>query len=537
MANGRIKQLSHDKFDELEAYWKERVAPNSIKFIPASGAATRMFQSLNVVFSAGHEKISDIKGQPDFLAFWKDIRSFPFFGELKVVLHSHGLSIDEELAAGNIRNVLRYLLTDDGMGYATKPKLFLTFHFDDGKPRLAMEEHIKEAIWLTGGKVHFTVSPAFVTQAKQLAEHLISEYARHGINISIDFSIQDPSTDAVAVIPETGELYRTQSGDIFFRQSGHGALSLNLNSMDTPYVLIQNVDNLPGGDLEILKWKRAFLGYFARLEENIFEWVRRLSGEVLAKADIKTAYNFVVDFLKRPIDGTAYERSADKQRILLEAINRPLVLAAMVPNAGEPGGGPFAVIDPKTGLSSNQIVECAQQNWSDPVQSEVVKKATHFNPVFLVVGMQNAFGEKFDLSQYARRDDGYVFYAEKFGPDGKKFASFDTGLWNGEIADAMIVFVEMPIETFGPAKTVLDLSPNIRPFRTNPYPEIINMPFLEVLNAANNPVQETVLAVEVNTATASAAISKTLDVRVRSGIEKLAEINATLEGIIKRAEK
>lgn len=494
--NGRIIRINEFERPALEALWKDRVAKHSIKFIPASGAASRMFKALNFVASNKFENVQKIQTRidelsvsavfkherdelgalKDFLIFWDKLKTFPFFAELSDTLQKNGLSIDKEIADGQVSNILKYLLTEKGMNYSAKPKLLLTFHLDSGNPRLAMEEHVKEAIWLCNGRLHFTLSPEFLPHATTLARHLEEIYRDKGFPLNISFSIQEPASDTVALTSDGEALHRNEDGSLFFRQSGHGALSLNLNRLGDPYILIQNVDNLPGGNTQILAQKRTLMGYFAKIEEEIFEWLRVLSAdESLSDIDLENALHFVTNRINRKIEIMRFAQLdiAAKRKRLIDILNRPLVVAAMVPNKGEPGGGPFAVKDDASGDTSNQIVEQAQQNLSEPVQSTIAKGATHFNPVFLMVGTRNYEGDRFDLSKYARREGGYVFFVEKSDSKGRSFISIDTGLWNGEIADMNIVFVEMPLETFGPAKTILDLNPEIRPFRSNPYPEII----------------------------------------------------------------
>lgn len=503
IANGRIYQIQAASFDELEKIWCKEIADRTIKFIPASGAASRMFRALNLVLGLGYENISDVTREIDelgesagesqqeldelsnlldFKKFWELLDTFPFYKELSETLVKAGISIVKEVYAGRIQNILRYLLCPEGMDYAASPKLLLTFHENDSVPTTAMEEHIKEALLFTGGRVHFTVSPSHLKKAKALADGLTKRYKKKGSSVNISFSIQEPSTDVIALKLDGSDFIRNPPishpraggdpvGSLFFRQSGHGALSLNLNRLDSPYILLQNVDNLPGSSKEIVEWKRAFLGYFGKILGEIYNLTKQLRENAPEKL-VEQAYKFITIELKRPIDNTKYKAESlkGKASILFNSINRPFVLAGMVPNKGEPGGGPFVVKDSKMGVSTNQIVEGAQQNKKNSNQKDIIKDSTHFNPVFLILNTEDAWGKKFDLQKYAKREGGYVFYVEKSDATGQKFASIDTGLWNGEIADMIIAFVEMPAQTFGPAKTVLDLTPNLRPFRKNPYP-------------------------------------------------------------------
>lgn len=495
--NGRIRQIKESEMTHLVALWKNNIAPYTTKFVPSSGAASRMFKALKYVYNNKHQNVSEISqqiseletgssrkdsekevidGLTSFMTFWNELDNFPFYNELASVLKDKGISIEKERSLGKVRNIIHYLLDREGMNYANKPKLFLTFHLDGGTPRTAMEEHIKESLWLTGGKIHFTIHPEHLETAHKFANHLTEQYAAKGFTINIAFSEQEHSTDAIALNLEGTEIHRNPDGTPFFRQSGHGALSLNLNIIESPYILIQNVDNLPGGSDDIIRWKRAFMGLFFTVEERILVLARGLTNDKTISEDlVEEAHKFITGDLKYLIDKADFDSKDLKERAdyLLNIVNRPLVVAAMVPNVGEVGGGPFLVRDNVTGAKTNQIVEGAQQDRSNPKQLAIVNRSTHFNPVFLVVNTLDSWGKKFDLTKYAKKDGGYVFYVEKNDSKGKKFASLDTGLWNGEIAKTLTLFVEMPLETFGPAKTVLDLSPNIRQFRNNPYPEIL----------------------------------------------------------------
>lgn len=503
LANGRINVISETDFPFLISEAERWIMPHLLKFVPASGAATRMFKDLNAVYGK-YSMLAEVNGRLDelsklekkskevdeeintlkaFKKFWEQIRTYPFYAELSKVMLDKGKDLESVIRKEDVKTVLKYLLTPEGLNYSGKPKLALTFHLDNGAPRTAMEEQVKEAVWLSGGKVHFTVSPDFYEKAHVMADELTEAYAAKGVIVNISFSTQAPVTDTIAMKPDGSGPFRTADDKLYFRQSGHGALLPNLNEAATkyPFVLIQNVDNLPGGSTDIIAWKMAFLGHFARMQREIYGLANvllrvKLNEEALAIAFTKVSYDF-----KRPVDIRAYTAASmmDRQRMLFEAIDRPFVLSAMVPNEGEPGGGPFSVVDPNTGFATNQIVEGSQINKSDPQQKAQLEKSTHFNPVFLVVGTRDFMGRPFDLEKYALREGSAVFVVDKNHPQtGEPFKSLDTGLWNGCIGNCLQLFVEMPGETFGPAKTVLDLSPENRPFRGgNPYGDIIDFKF------------------------------------------------------------
>ncbi len=513
--NHRIKRIEPAEFEELTAVWKEMIEPGVVKFVPASGAASRMFKALNFVNNSDLVTVADVDGRvaelerkteleaaeqdelsslKGFQTFWKLLDTFPFYNELKSTMVEKGANLESDVASGQITNTLRYLLTKDGLNYAGWPKLFLSFHLDGGEPRIAMEEHIKEAIQLSNGKLHFTVSPDHLSKAAELADYFVKEYGKRGQEIQISLSIQEPVTDTVALGLDGKDFHRLPDGSLLFRQSGHGALSMNLEMMPNSFIVVQNVDNLPGGNAEILQWKRAFMGYFGKMLRRVYALAENLKGAIDAgEVDaglVNEAFRFVFRTLKAPMDVKVYEPASvlDKARMIFDMINRPLVVAGVVPNTGEPGGGPFAVRDPNTGLVSNQIVEGAQQNKAEPAQAKIAGRATHFNPVFLIMSTHDAWGNKYDMTAYAKRSGGNVFYVEKSDAAGRPYASIDTGLWNGEVAGMLMLFCEMPLDTFGPAKTVLDLTPKERVFRVNPYPAVVEgVPFVDVLQKLREP--------------------------------------------------
>lgn len=509
-ANGRIGSMDIVKLPELIKLGASHVMPHLAKFVPASGAATRMFKDLNTVF-ANYQNLDEVnarlsegnlpKGEAaqlnSFINFWSDIRTYPFFGELEAVMAEKGINANEKIEQGDVNTVLAFLLTPKGLNYAGKPKLALTFHLDEGIPRTAMEEHVKEAVWLSkNGRVHFTVSPFFLEQAQMMAKELTEAYAKKGISIEISFSVQDPSTDTIAMKPDGKGPFRTADGGLYFRQSGHGALLKNLNEQakSSEFVLVQNVDNLPGGGTEILMWKMAFLGHFAKLQKSLFETVKLLAENELSEGELAKVFEIVTSEYKRPIDIKRYSEAdgAGRQKILLEALDRPLVLSAMVPNKGEPGGGPFSAKDPSLGWATNQIIEGSQINKAEAGQKAVLDAATHFNPVFLLIGTRNAWGKTYDLEKFAVREGSAVFVVEKNHPQtGAPFKSLDTGLWNGCIGRTLQMFVELPVETFGPAKMVYDLNGKNRPFRQGtPYAEILPFKFPPALKVSSSFVKE-----------------------------------------------
>jgi len=401
-----------------------------VKFVPASGAATRMFKEL-------FEFVNEGKRGKGIDTLVDNIEKFAFWPELKAVV-----------PAGADDRTLVSAIVREGLGYGSKPKGLVTFHAYPDGARKAVEEHLVEgaAYASTHGvaRIHFTVSPEHIEGFRSLLDAKVPLYEkRFGIRYDISFSVQKPSTDTVAVNPDNTP-FRQDDGSLLFRPAGHGALIENLNEIDADIVFIKNIDNVTTdarrGDT--VRYKKVLAGLLLGLQERAFAFLRELEA---GTADAEAVAAFVEKELcvKLP---ASYDTA-----LLRSVLDRPIRLCGMVRNEGEPGGGPFWVANPD-GTESLQIAESSQ---IAPGDMPLMKSATHFNPVDLVCGVRTSKGGKFDLRRYTDPSTGFISSKSSGGRELR--AQELPGLWNGAMARWNTVFVDVPITTFSPVKVVQDL--------------------------------------------------------------------------------
>ena len=401
-----------------------------VKFVPASGAATRMFKDLFEFVREGRR--TAVVGE--LLA---NRRRFAFWPELRTIV---GDDADELRTVENI--------VAEGLRYGETPKGLVSFHRYGDEVRKAVEEHLVEGAQYAaaGGevKIHFTVSPEHLTRFEALLAEKIPGYeSRFGVKYRISFSVQDPSTDTLAVNPDCTP-FRRADGRLLFRPAGHGALIGNLGKIDADIVFVKNIDNVTTdarrGDTVL--YKKALAGVLLALQERIFEYLMALE---VPGAELEPIAAFIENELcvKLPKDyGTA---------LLRQVLDRPIRVCGMVRNEGEPGGGPFWAVN-DDGTESLQIAESSQ---IAPADRPLMQRATHFNPVDLVCGVRNVRGEKFDLRRYTDPQTGFISSKSYAGRELR--AQELPGLWNGAMARWNTVFVDVPVTTFSPVKVVLDL--------------------------------------------------------------------------------
>lgn len=453
-----IKSLNDEQVNELNASFNNKKNQYTVsKMVPASGAASRMFKSL-------HAFMDDIDKEADkeILEFINRIEDFAFTEELGKVIADNGHSLQSLVTQKKYRTIIRYLLTNTGLNYASLPKGLLYFHKYQEGPRMPLEEHIAEGIEYSrdiDGTVHlhFTVSPEHLELFREKADiavERIRESADYQFNIT--YSIQKPSTDTIAVDLENNP-FRKQDGSLLFRPGGHGALIENLNELEADIVFIKNIDNVVPDKLkkDTYTYKKVLGGLLIELMEKTYKYLDALSGREPDEIFIKEVADFALKDLNIQLPLSFHELPVDERsQVLKNVLNRPMRICGMVKNEGEPGGGPFWVRN-EEGLSSLQIVESSQVNIKDKKQVEILGKATHFNPVDLVCSMKDFTGRKFDLRQFVDPKTGFISLKSKDGKDLK--AQELPGLWNGAMAKWITIFVEVPIETFNPVKTVNDL--------------------------------------------------------------------------------
>nr|WP_302985852.1 DUF4301 family protein [uncultured Alistipes sp.] len=401
-----------------------------VKFVPASGAATRMFKEL-------FEFVNEGKRGKGIDTLLENIERFAFWPELKAVLPE----------GADDRTVVSCIVKQ-GLNYGQKPKGLVTFHAYPDGARKAVEEHLVEgaAYASTDGvaRIHFTVSPEHRAGFESLLAEKVPLYEkRFGIRYEISFSVQKPSTDTIAVNPDNTP-FRQEDGSLLFRPAGHGALIENLNEIDADIIFIKNIDNVTTdarrGDT--IRYKKVLAGLLLELQEQAFAHLRALEA---GTADLAEVAAFVEQRLcvKLP--------AACDAALLRAVLDRPIRVCGMVRNEGEPGGGPFWVANPD-GTESLQIAESSQIS---PDDMPLMKSATHFNPVDLVCGVRTSQGGKFDLRRYTDPSTGFISSKSSGGRELR--AQELPGLWNGAMARWNTVFVDVPITTFSPVKVVQDL--------------------------------------------------------------------------------
>ena len=414
-----------------------------VKFVPASGAATRMFKELFEYVNEGKttNNATEVAEKIDRLAFGGEIRR-----------------ITENSADPKI--IVSAIINKEGLDYGHAPKGLILFHkYSDG-PRTAVEEHLVEGTFYAGSNagrvnIHLTISPEHRAGFEKLISAVLPAYeAKYGVKYDISYSEQKPSTYTLAATSDNRP-FREDDGTLVLRPAGHGALLENLAEIDADVIFIKTIDNVAPDRLkeDTVKYKKALGGIMLSLQKRIFYYLGQLYGE----ASEKDLHNEIISFIENELCyriPMAYRKMADpvgQREFLYNILDRPLRVCGMVRNEGEPGGGPFWVGAPD-GSESLQIAESSQ---IAPEEKYLMSEATHFNPVDLVCGTKNFRGEKFDLAEYVDDRTGFISVKSKNGRELK--AQELPGLWNGSMAEWNTVFVEVPISTFSPVKTVNDL--------------------------------------------------------------------------------
>ena len=442
-----IVQLSLDKLDELVNGYSKKIEGKSVlKFVPASGAATRMFKDLFAFIED-----NDFEGNQAAQTFIEGIRNFAFLDEL-----NSKIQVDEVLIKDDFHAVVKQLLEDSGLNYGSLPKGLLSFHKYENGSRTPFEEHLVEGANYAHDthrnvKIHFTVSPEHLGRFEDLLARVKPVYESiYDVKYEISFSQQKKATDTVAV-DLANEPFRETDGSILFRPAGHGALLENLNDLSADIIFIKNIDNVAPDRLkkDTLDYKKALGALLLDCQSEIH---RILAGS-MDDPDAIAESLLEKYFITMPASFENADRDT-KISILREKLNRPIRVCGMVKNTGEPGGGPFWVSE-QDGSQTLQIAETAQIDLNDEQKAQMLKESTHFNPVDLVCGVKNYQGEKFDLLDYRDDNTGFISLKSKNGKDLKAMEL--PGLWNGAMARWITFFVEVPISTFSPVKTVNDL--------------------------------------------------------------------------------
>ena len=445
--------------DKYEKCWEQfKAAGNKVvKFVPASGAASRMFKDMFAFVDAEYDKpTTDFEKK-----YFDNIEKFAFYDELnEACLKNEGKDIPTLLADGNFKAVASQMLRPEGLNYGQLPKGLLLFHKYAEGPRTPMEEHLVEAALYAASNgeahIHFTVSHEHMPLFRQKVADKVDFYSKkYGVKYDISFSEQKPSTDTVAANPDNTP-FRNADGSLLFRPGGHGALIENLNEIDADVIFIKNIDNVVPDRLkdETITYKQVIAGVLVSLQQKAFEYLRLLEAGTYNHDKHEEIIRFVQqDLCCRKADIKELE-DADLVIYLREKLNRPMRVCGVVKNVGEPGGGPFLTYN-QDGTVSLQILESSQIDKNNAEYMEMFTKGTHFNPVDLVCAVKDYKGQPFNLPDFVDRTTGFISSKSK---NGKELKALELpGLWNGAMSNWNTVFVEVPLGTFNPVKTVNDL--------------------------------------------------------------------------------
>ncbi|MCZ4696138.1 DUF4301 family protein [Ancylomarina euxinus] len=441
-----------------------------IKFVPASGAATRMFQKLYDFIKNYQETEEDYlaymkdKSPEGMFKFFENIEDFAFFVDLRAALQKKGMDIEKLLEKNNFKEILNTLLYANGLNYSNKPKGLLRFHKYQDYSRTAFEEHWAEALhyaknYKGTAQLHLTISEEHKKLfARKLKKSKSAFENKYDGKLKVTFSYQKASTDTIAVDMEN-KPFKDVDESILFRPGGHGALIENLNELKADLVFIKNIDNVVPDRIKeaTYKYKEALAGVLLKYQAQMFDYIAELDNPKLdlSVEKLNEMLSFSVEQLCIKTPKTLKTDNPDKLRAyLLKKLNRPIRVCGMVMNEGEPGGGPFWVKN-SDNCSSLHIIESSQIDHEDKKQAKILAASTHFNPVDLVCGIKDYKGKKFDLTQFVDHETGFI---SKKAHNGTPLKAMELpGLWNGAMADWNTIFVEVPTITFNPVKTIFDL--------------------------------------------------------------------------------
>jgi hypothetical protein len=446
-----IQTYSLAELSKLATYYEQLSNNlNITKFVPASGAASRMFKDLFEYLEESKELVAD--------KFFGQLSSFPFYDQLLKLYNSETFDYKHK-SEEERKKIISLLLKEKGLNYGNLPKGLLLFHRYADEIRTAFEEHLVEGAGYatTNGKVnlHLTVSPEHMQLFANLFEEVKPDYERkYGVKYELSFSTQKAATDTIAATADNEPF--EDRGHLIFRPGGHGALLENLNDINADIVFIKNIDNVAPDAMKPTSflYKKALAGLLLEIRDRIFEILHELENGTPTKARLQELADEVCKRFQLCISNEAFEKEDVLADFLWKQLYRPIRVCGMVRNDGEPGGGPFWA-NGKNGEVTLQIVESSQINPNDAEQQRILKSSTHFNPVDLVCSVKDLHGRKFDLTKY--RDPNAVFISIK-SKNGRELKALELpGLWNGAMSDWITIFVEVPKSTFTPVKTVFDL--------------------------------------------------------------------------------
>jgi len=455
-----IVLVSEQEIPFLLKQWEDYLQNNAIilKFVPASGAASRMFKDLfEFLENKNNEPSNSFETK-----FFDEIEKFAFYDDLnKICIKNEGQTIDELILNKQYKTVVENLLLEKGLNYGSLPKGLLKFHSYPTEIRTPMQEHLVEgALYAATASgmvnIHFTVSKEHRLLFEDHFKNTVSLFEKkYNVTYNVGFSEQKPYTDTIAA-DVNDEAFRDNDGELVFRPGGHGALIENLNDLNGDVIFIKNIDNVVPDSLKenTTTYKKIIAGILVNLQKQSFGYLKEMENETLSKAKLSVIAQFCEIRLNNQHPDLHSLTDIELQKYLYTKLNRPIRVCGMVKNIGEPGGGPFLTLN-SDGTVSPQILESSQIDMSNPVDKAIMMNSTHFNPVDLVCGVKDYQGKKFNLLQHVDKNTGFISLKSK---NGKELKALELpGLWNGAMSDWNTIFVEVPIDTFNPVKTVNDL--------------------------------------------------------------------------------
>ncbi len=468
VGNGIVKLNETTQQTYLNFFEQNKIQYTLQKFVPASGAATRMFKDW-VFFHQNYQpgrhyyerfvRQHQLINMPEYLDdFFNDFAGYAFYQDVMDVIKDtlpDYFQLDEN---EQVWQLIHFCLSEEGLNYGQKPKAFIKFHrYGKQTSKTALEEQLTEAEHYTvtdkqKANVSFSISPQHQQMFNQLVQHINIDQS-----VEISNSYQKSETDTVMLDMSTGELVRDQTGKLVFRPGGHGSLIDNIQDLNADIIFIKNIDNVQKGETQqiTVRYKKILAGFLMDLLAKTKHYLEILQKEKPVGEALLEIENFASQKLNiRFIEGYDTLNNSGKRKYLAYKLNRPIRVAGMVKNTGEPGGGPFWAKD-KNGIKSLQIVEKAQINPNDTQQQNILQQATHFNPVDLVISIKDYEGRKFDLKEFINENAGFVTEKSYNGNPVKVYER--PGLWNGAMDGWNTVFIEVPLKTFSPVKTVIDL--------------------------------------------------------------------------------
>lgn len=448
--------------EEKESYikiWNDYKASGHVitKFVPASGAASRMFKDVFAFIDADYDEPQTAFEKK----FFSEIDKFAFCKALNATCEKlYGEGIKTLIDGKRYKDVAKAMLGAEGMNYGQLPKGLLQFHKYAEGARTPLEEHLVEAALYASsdGKanIHFTVSSEHKELFAKLVNEVVKEYEnKFDIKYNVSFSEQKPSTDTIAATADN-KPFRTDDGKLLFRPGGHGALIENLNDIDSDVIFIKNIDNVVPDSIkaDTVEYKQVLAGILVNLQKKAFDYMATLESGNYSHAQLEEIIRFVQNELCCRNAEIKHFEDSELVIYLKKKLNRPMRVCGVVKNVGEPGGGPFLVKN-EDGSVALQILESSQINMNDENSRLMFENGTHFNPVDLVCATKNAKGERFNLPDFVDKKAGFISQKSKSGKELKALEL--PGLWNGAMSDWNTVFVEVPLSTFNPVKTVNDL--------------------------------------------------------------------------------